>query len=277
TPLLHRCSDASADGDVARVVDQDVDAAEGVYGRVDNTHYIVGARDVGDSSDRVEALPLKFLQRSSEVFPISSTDRDSRAFRSELLGDSPTDAFARPSDDRHFSLKVQIHETMVADPQPHINYVRGNESASREKTKADCEILTSIACQQNYFVLPVRKIVPKSENLPETLDGSGFCLGRFLFTVPRRGDRLQCIQQSIRDGCYLIDCGEEHGLVCLRGFVEAADLAYKLERRCSNLLRGYRGFKVKEGLNIPAHLHYLLCGVVPAVGVEGLEAIASAA
>jgi hypothetical protein len=91
----------------------------------------------------------------------------------------------------------------------------------------------------------------------ESLGGASFRFCRLFFAIPWRRVGLKRIQKTRRDRGYVIDCRHEQGFVCLRRFVEPADLSHELKRSSPNLFGSHRRIEVKKSFDISAHAYDL--------------------
>jgi hypothetical protein len=87
----------------------------------------------------------------------------------------------------------------------------------------------------------------------ESLLGPSSCFGRFLFAIFWRGGGFQRTQQTRRYGRHFFHGFLKRSLVGLRWFVEAGDLADKLQRSRANLVLVDRRVEVEQGFDIPTH------------------------
>src|SRR5579859_4253185 len=79
-----------------------------------------------------------------------------------------------------------------------------------------------------------------------------FC--SFFFSILGWRVRFKRMEKAGRNVGDFIDCRQERGFVCLRGFVKTADFSYELQCGSSGFFRGYGRIEVEEGFDIPAHL-----------------------
>jgi len=91
----------------------------------------------------------------------------------------------------------------------------------------------------------------------ESLSGSSFGFGCFLFAVSRRSVGFERMEKARRYIGYLIDSSQERRLICVRWFVKTTDLSYELQRSGLNLFRSDGRIEIEKGFDIPAHYNYL--------------------
>lgn len=87
----------------------------------------------------------------------------------------------------------------------------------------------------------------------ESFDGASFRLGSLFFPILRRRGGFERPKQAHRYRRYVIDSAEEGVLICLRRFIETADLSNELDRCRPDLFRVHGWLKIEKRLNIPAH------------------------
>src|SRR5882757_3531448 len=87
----------------------------------------------------------------------------------------------------------------------------------------------------------------------ESFGRASFGFGRLLFAVLRRGRSLERSEKSTRNTRNFVDCSKKGSLIRFRWFIEARDLAYKLQGSSANFFRSYRRVEVKERFDVSAH------------------------
>src|SRR5690606_35041146 len=115
-----------AGGGGARVVDEDVDAAEGMDRRTDQAGQVLGLRYVGDDGQDLAARVADVDGEAVEGFLAARADRDARAFGGEPLGGGAPYALAGARDDRDPSGKSEFHRS------PPLDVVAANRPAQVE-------------------------------------------------------------------------------------------------------------------------------------------------
>jgi hypothetical protein len=94
----------------ARVVDQDVNPAQGGEAGIDDSLNFFCLRDVGWNSRDRDAVSAQELRRILQLFLASSTYRNMRAFLRQLFCNSFPQPFARPCDQDALALESQVHK-----------------------------------------------------------------------------------------------------------------------------------------------------------------------